>query len=71
MQIVRFGNTLHETANRPGKTSFDHAIGLSDLVQLGEGVEPGQPLAILQVRTEQQFQRLADGLVQAIKISEH
>jgi thymidine phosphorylase len=65
------GNTLHETASRPGKISFDHAIGLSDLVQLGDRVEPGQPLASLQVRTEQQFQRLADGLVQAIKISEH
>jgi thymidine phosphorylase len=50
--------------------TIDHSIGLSDVVQIGQYVSLGDPLAIAQVRNLNDIDFLKKELSQAINISE-
>ena len=50
--------------------TIDHSIGLSDVVQIGQYVSVGDPLAIAQVRNLNDIDFLKNELSQAINISE-
>ncbi|MGY8888316.1 MAG: hypothetical protein ACKVJY_04690, partial [Flavobacteriales bacterium] len=50
--------------------TIDHSIGLSDVVQIGQYVSVGDPLAIAQVRNLNDIDFLKKELSQAINISE-
>jgi len=47
---------------------IDHAVGLTRVVQIGQAIEVGQPLAYAHVRSAEQLQLLQGQLAQLIKI---
>ena len=60
------GLAVHELADRDSGT--DPALGLSELVELGDTVAAGQPLAELHVRTEDQRRWFSERVLKAIEI---
>ena len=50
--------------------AIDHAVGLTQVVQLGQFVEAGQPLAYAHVRSSEQVQQLQMQLNQHIQVSD-
>ena len=50
--------------------TIDHSIGLSDVVQIGQYVSVGDPLAIAQVRNLNDIDFLKNELSQAINITD-
>lgn len=49
----------------------DHAVGLDQIVKVGEAVQAGQPLMEVWVRDEAQFQAVKDRLQQAMQLSDN
>lgn len=50
---------------------IDHAVGLSDVAQIGETVDPqGRPLAVIHARDEAAWQRMAQTLRGALSVSD-
>ncbi len=49
---------------------IDHAVGLTDIMKIGEKAESGKPLMKVHVRTQEQFDQVKNRLLAAIEISE-
>lgn len=55
---------------RVAADSIDTGLGLTQVVQVGDVIARGQPLAVAHVRTEEQFQQLNSALLNAIQIGD-
>lgn len=65
MAVVALGGGRRRAAD-----PVDHAVGLTDLVALGDRVEVGQPLALVHARDEAGFAAAASALAGAVTISD-
>lgn len=50
--------------------AIDHAVGLTNMVQLGEKAGPDKPLAVIHARTQAQAMAMASRLKQAVTLGE-
>ena len=50
---------------------IDHAVGLTQIVKIGEAVQQGEPLMKVHVQSQAQFEQVKNKLLQAITIAEH
>ena len=65
MAVVGMGG-----GRRVASDTIDYAVGLSDMIRLGQTVDSNQPLAMIHARNEDQWQQAADAVKAAIVISE-
>jgi len=63
MAVVAMGG-----GRRKPTDSIDYAVGLTDLITLGEEVNEQRPLAVVHVRNEAQFEEAQKVLRKAIRI---
>ena len=64
-------NMIHLKAGRTkASDSIDHGVGLTDIVNIGQWVDTGQPLAYAHVRNDHQIQYLQQTLPSTVKFSE-
>ena len=64
-------NMIHLKAGRTkASDSIDHGVGLTDIVNIGQWVDTGQPLAYAHVRNDDQVQYLQQTLPSAMQFSE-
>ena len=49
---------------------IDHSVGLTDIVQIGDRVEKGSPLALIKAHDEQSALAVADMIKSAVKLSD-
>lgn len=72
MNVYEIGMSIVELGggrSQPG-ASIDHAVGLSDVVQLGEKVsQSGRPLCVIEARDEASWQQAAARICSAISLS--
>ena len=52
------------------RAKIDHAVGLSNIVQIGDRVEKGEPLALIKAHSEQSAAAVAEMIKSAIKLSD-
>jgi len=50
--------------------TIDHGVGITDMVGLGERIEPGQPLAVIHARRDDAAARAAVAVREAVALSE-
>ncbi len=50
---------------------IDHAVGLSDFIELGDRVEAGDPLCTVHAQDDSQFEKAAQRVQSSIKLSDH
>ena len=65
MSVVALGGGRTRAAD-----PVDHAVGLTDIVALGDAVEPGQPLAMIHARDEAGFDAAAAMISKAVTLGE-
>ncbi len=65
MSVVALGGGRTRSAD-----PIDHAVGLTDMVALGDRVEAGQPLAMIHARDEAGFAAAAAMIAQAMTVGE-
>ena len=64
-------NMIHLKAGRTkASDSIDHGVGLTDIVNIGQWVDTGQPLAYAHVRNDDQVQYLQQTLPLTVQFSE-
>ena len=64
-------NMIHLKAGRTkASDSIDHGVGLTDIVNIGQWVDTGQPLAYAHVRNDDQVQYLQQTLPSTMQFSE-
>ena len=64
-------NMIHLKAGRTkASDSIDHGVGLTDIVNIGQWVDTGQPLAYAHVRNNDQVQYLQQTLPSTILLNE-
>ncbi|MBL8571203.1 MAG: thymidine phosphorylase [Phreatobacter sp.] len=63
MSVVALGGGRTRAAD-----PVDHAVGLTDIVALGDAVEPGQPLAMIHARDEAGFDAAAAMIAKAVTL---
>jgi thymidine phosphorylase len=64
-------NMIHLKAGRTkASDSIDHGVGLTDIVNIGQWVDTGQPLAYAHVRNDDQVRYLKQTLPSTIQFSE-
>jgi thymidine phosphorylase len=65
-------NMIHLKAGRTkASDSIDHGVGLTDIVNIGQWIDTGQPLAYAHVRNDDQVQYLQQTLPSTIQFSEN
>ena len=65
-------NMIHLKAGRTkASDSIDHGVGLTDIVNIGQWIDTGQPLAYAHVRNDDQIQYLQHTLPSTVKFSEN
>ena len=65
-------NMIHLKAGRiKASDPIDHGVGLTDIVNIGQLVDTGQPLAYAHVRNDDQIQYLQQTLPSTVKFSEN
>ena len=63
---------IHLKAGRTrASDSIDHGVGLTDIVNIGQWVDTGQPLAYAHVRNNDQVQYLQQTFPSTIQLNEH
>ena len=63
---------IHLKAGRTkASDSIDHGVGLTDIINIGQWVDTGQPLAYAHVRNDDQIQYLQHTLPSTVKFSEN
>ncbi len=65
MAVVGMGG-----GRRVASDTIDYAVGLSDMIRLGQTADNQQPLAMIHARNEEQWQQAANAVKAAIVISE-
>ena len=65
-------NMIHLKAGRTkASDSIDHGVGLTDIVNIGQWIDTGQPLAYAHVRNDDQVQYLQQTLPSTVQFSEN
>ncbi len=63
------GHAVHDAARLPGQHRFDHRVGFAELVELGQDVVQGEPLAVVHGRDEPETEQLVDCVTRAVTLS--
>ncbi|UJF19717.1 thymidine phosphorylase [Vibrio sp. SS-MA-C1-2] len=65
MAVVGMGG-----GRRVASDTIDYAVGLSDMIRLGDQVDNQQPLAVIHARNEEQWEQAAQAVRDAVTIAE-